>query len=331
MTGKPPLSALVWGDVAPWPTRGAGEKNSTHLGVLESETVSRLFVEGFGFRRLKELETLDVLKELETIKNIVEELKLKLQKETLEINVALNANTNDKNVNSATEMGEKVFHDNYMNNSLNGIGVSDLCPSSAPGFILLELKLAKFYWMCVPHLLQDRKSKTGSKRWDFKDCRDNSLCSRSFRNYTLQRSYNIQPCSNTAKCFPDVAFPGRCQGQELDTGLHFLDWPLPIVVRLARAAGTGAQEIPSPTVVYFVPVFLWSYIVSCDCCILGERRPGLAHSLWWRAFQCFLCEAANENDMDKKSLTAPCQVKRKICPNGCRAIWQPSLVVNIGC
>ncbi|KAL2509924.1 WEB family protein [Forsythia ovata] len=92
---------------------------------------------------MKERETLDVLKELETTKNTVEELKLKLQKETSEINAALNANTDDKNVNSAAEMGEKVCHDNYMNDGLNGIGVSDQCPSSAPGFILLELKQAK--------------------------------------------------------------------------------------------------------------------------------------------------------------------------------------------
>ncbi|KAL2493670.1 F-box/kelch-repeat protein [Forsythia ovata] len=91
--------------------------------------------------RVEELETLDILKEMET--NTVEELKLKLQKEILEINAAFNANTYDKNVNSATEIGKKVCHDNYMNDSLNGIGVSDLCPSSAASFILLELKQAK--------------------------------------------------------------------------------------------------------------------------------------------------------------------------------------------
>ncbi|KAL2513271.1 WEB family protein [Abeliophyllum distichum] len=103
----------------------------------------RFLLEGFDFRRFEGTGNLDVLQELETTKNTVEELKLNLSKERSEINAALNANTNDKNVNSAAEMGEKVCHDNYMNDSLNGIGVSDLCPSSAPGFILLELKQAK--------------------------------------------------------------------------------------------------------------------------------------------------------------------------------------------
>lgn len=70
---------------------------------------------------MKERETLDVLKELETTKNTVEELRLKLQKETSEINEALNAETDDKNVNSAAEMEDK----------------------SAPGSILLELEQAK--------------------------------------------------------------------------------------------------------------------------------------------------------------------------------------------
>ncbi|KAL7095156.1 hypothetical protein ACP275_10G006600 [Erythranthe tilingii] len=69
----------------------------------------------------KERETLDVLKELETTKNFVEELKLKLQQESSEINAAI------KETSLITN---------------NGGGV-DLCPSAAPGFILLELKQAK--------------------------------------------------------------------------------------------------------------------------------------------------------------------------------------------
>ncbi|KAL8517103.1 hypothetical protein ACS0TY_015357 [Phlomoides rotata] len=69
---------------------------------------------------IKERETLDVLKELETTKNVVEELKLKLQKEASEINATLKANS-------------PAVHENGIN----------LCPSEAPGFILLELKQAK--------------------------------------------------------------------------------------------------------------------------------------------------------------------------------------------
>ncbi|KAK4478405.1 hypothetical protein RD792_013874 [Penstemon davidsonii] len=71
----------------------------------------------------KERETFDVLKELETTKNIVEELKVKLQKEASEINTALKENS--------------------QNNNENGNGCFDLRPSAAPGFILLELKQAK--------------------------------------------------------------------------------------------------------------------------------------------------------------------------------------------
>ncbi|KAL2493678.1 F-box/kelch-repeat protein [Forsythia ovata] len=111
------------------------------LAFLNWRKCPDLFLKDSIFDVLKELETLDILKELET--NTIEELKLKLQKEILEINAALNANTYDKNVNSAAEIGKKVCHDNYMNDSLNGIGVSDLCPSFAAGFILLELKQAK--------------------------------------------------------------------------------------------------------------------------------------------------------------------------------------------
>ncbi|PIN15747.1 hypothetical protein CDL12_11606 [Handroanthus impetiginosus] len=80
----------------------------------------------------KERETLDVLKELETTKNIVEELKLKLQKEASEINVALKENSHENNVNLVAEVPPEGKPENV-----------DLHPSSAPGFILMELKQAK--------------------------------------------------------------------------------------------------------------------------------------------------------------------------------------------
>ncbi|CAI9774773.1 unnamed protein product [Fraxinus pennsylvanica] len=93
---------------------------------------------------VKERETLDVLKELETTKNIVEELKSKLQKEASEINATLAANSVDTKVNSAAAgIWEKESHANSLNIHQNGIGCLDKCPSSAPGFILLELKQAK--------------------------------------------------------------------------------------------------------------------------------------------------------------------------------------------
>ncbi|KAG8363446.1 hypothetical protein BUALT_Bualt19G0023400 [Buddleja alternifolia] len=79
---------------------------------------------------LKERETLDVLKELETTKNIVEELKLKLQKEAMEINAALDNN----DVDFVAEIPEKGNHETGHQNGIAGL---DLCPFEAPGFILL--------------------------------------------------------------------------------------------------------------------------------------------------------------------------------------------------
>jgi len=87
----------------------------------------------------KERETLDVLKELETTKRVVEELKLKLQKEASEVGAAFNANSDDINVNPSVEEEEK---ENHVNPNTNG--AFSLCPSTAPGFILMELKQAKF-------------------------------------------------------------------------------------------------------------------------------------------------------------------------------------------
>lgn len=89
---------------------------------------------------VKERETLDVLKELETTKNIVEELKAKLQKEASEINAALKAESTSNAKNLVAEEGK---HEKDETVHQNGVGCVDLCPSEAPGFILLELKQAK--------------------------------------------------------------------------------------------------------------------------------------------------------------------------------------------
>ncbi|KAM7467915.1 hypothetical protein LguiB_015477 [Lonicera macranthoides] len=79
---------------------------------------------------VKERETLNVLKELESTKTIVEELKVKIQKEASEVNVTLNSNSDEPKA-TAKESNE------------NSVGVLSLCPSSTPGFILMELKQAK--------------------------------------------------------------------------------------------------------------------------------------------------------------------------------------------
>ncbi|THG03686.1 hypothetical protein TEA_010087 [Camellia sinensis var. sinensis] len=92
----------------------------------------------------KERETLDVLKELETTKMIVEELKLKLQKEASEVDAASNANLDDiMNVNPAVEVPGKENCGNLEGGNHDSTSAFSLCPSSAPGFILMELKQAK--------------------------------------------------------------------------------------------------------------------------------------------------------------------------------------------
>ncbi|KAG6430743.1 hypothetical protein SASPL_108816 [Salvia splendens] len=97
---------------------------------------------------MKERETLDVLKELETTKNVVEELKLKLQKETSEINAESTSEAKNR-------AGEVPGQEGKYKNDENGIGGVDLCPSEAPGFILLELKQAKLNLMRTTTELAD--------------------------------------------------------------------------------------------------------------------------------------------------------------------------------
>ncbi|KAF7845233.1 WEB family protein [Senna tora] len=81
---------------------------------------------------LKELETLDVLKDLESTKKLVEDLKLKLQKEESEANL--------KNNNKEEDKENQVNQLELPPNSKQGFS---LCPSSKPGLILMELKQAK--------------------------------------------------------------------------------------------------------------------------------------------------------------------------------------------
>ncbi|KAL5740255.1 hypothetical protein ACOSQ2_029435 [Xanthoceras sorbifolium] len=92
---------------------------------------------------VKEKETLEVLKELETTKLMVEELKLKLQKEASEVNVTLESNADDKDVTPVVNEAEKENHENIKDVHQNLMGGLDTLPSSAPGLILKELKQAK--------------------------------------------------------------------------------------------------------------------------------------------------------------------------------------------
>ncbi|KAI4338926.1 hypothetical protein MLD38_023931 [Melastoma candidum] len=89
----------------------------------------------------KERETMDVLKELESTKPLVEDLKSKLYKETKELSVALEDKEDDRIENPEVEEGEKENH--YQGVCVNTQEVLGSCPSSAPGFILMEGKQAK--------------------------------------------------------------------------------------------------------------------------------------------------------------------------------------------
>ncbi|WJZ92924.1 hypothetical protein VitviT2T_011894 [Vitis vinifera] len=92
---------------------------------------------------LKERETLDVLKELEATKMIVEELKLKLQKESSEVTAILETNSDDRIVTPIVQEAEMKRHENPEADQQHLAGGLMLCPSSAPGLILMELKQAK--------------------------------------------------------------------------------------------------------------------------------------------------------------------------------------------
>lgn len=81
---------------------------------------------------LKERETLDVLKELESTKQTVEELKTKLQNEASELETVLVSNMVDRNVDPTAGEAEKENH----------FGNPNLA-SAPPCKILMELKQAK--------------------------------------------------------------------------------------------------------------------------------------------------------------------------------------------
>ncbi|XP_022881735.1 WEB family protein At2g38370-like [Olea europaea var. sylvestris] len=140
-------AASRFGGMGFW--KPTSHKPPDHAPELGDEMVDLALIEEQAARlkrdlTVKERETLDVLKELETTKCVVEDLKLKLQKETSEINATLAANSVDTNVNSASAgISEKESHENSLNVHQNWIGCLDLYPSLAPGFILLELKRAK--------------------------------------------------------------------------------------------------------------------------------------------------------------------------------------------
>ncbi|XP_050214799.1 WEB family protein At2g38370-like [Mercurialis annua] len=123
-------------------------KHSENEDDMEEVDISKLEDEAARLEKdliLKERETLDVLKELESTKNIVEELKLRLQKQASEVNLTLEPTADDRNASRALEEEKKDNHNHVILADLdqNLTGGLDTCPSSSPGLILMELKQAK--------------------------------------------------------------------------------------------------------------------------------------------------------------------------------------------
>ena len=91
---------------------------------------------------MQERETLDVLKELESTKRLVEDLKSKIQKEESEANLNLQMGKCDKKsvVDENEEKENQVNQLNVLQPSREGFIPY---PSSTPGLILMKLKQAK--------------------------------------------------------------------------------------------------------------------------------------------------------------------------------------------
>ncbi|KAK9128163.1 hypothetical protein Syun_016960 [Stephania yunnanensis] len=97
---------------------------------------------------VKERETLEVLKELEATKRNVEELKLKMQKDSSEVTTNPSSDLDEMKKDHIVEENEKQILENEGTENVVGSnekieGEFILCPSSSPGLILMELKQAK--------------------------------------------------------------------------------------------------------------------------------------------------------------------------------------------
>ncbi|KAK7294828.1 hypothetical protein RJT34_17725 [Clitoria ternatea] len=113
-----------------------------HIDELNAEKLEEQAAELEKELIMKERETLDVLKELESTKKLVEALKLKLQKEEFEAKLNLPTSVCDQ-MSVGEEKEEKENHVNQLNvlqPSKEGVVPH---PSSSPGLILMELKQAK--------------------------------------------------------------------------------------------------------------------------------------------------------------------------------------------
>ncbi|KAF5747666.1 WEB family protein [Tripterygium wilfordii] len=136
-------AATRFGGIGYWkPSRF---KLPEHEHEMEEVDISKMEEQAAELEKdlvIKERETLDVLKELESTKIILDELKSKLQKQTSELNVRSESNAEDTNETPACIEANKENHETHVDNS-NLVEGMRTCPSSAPGLILMELKQAK--------------------------------------------------------------------------------------------------------------------------------------------------------------------------------------------
>uniref|UniRef100_A0A6N2K7L9 Saposin B-type domain-containing protein n=1 Tax=Salix viminalis TaxID=40686 RepID=A0A6N2K7L9_SALVM len=122
------------------PFESVKEADMENIGIAKVEEQAALLEKDLF---VKERETLEVLKELESTKAIVEELKLKLQQQAAEGNATLESSADARNETSNFDEEEKDNLENPKGGHQNLIGGLSPLPSSAPGLILLELKQAK--------------------------------------------------------------------------------------------------------------------------------------------------------------------------------------------
>ncbi|KAM1443259.1 hypothetical protein ACFX2I_039555 [Malus domestica] len=67
----------------------------------------------------------------------------------------------------------------------------------------------------------------------------------------------------------------------MDYGLPLPDWTLLVVIRLARVAGTGSEEVPGLALNNIVHMFLWADTIHHNHCSFLEKRSGAYY--WKRA------------------------------------------------
>ncbi|KAI3993627.1 hypothetical protein MKX01_002640 [Papaver californicum] len=173
-------------------------KNSESLHVVEEFEPSKVEEEAAQLEKelsLKERETLEVLKELESTKRVVDELKLTLEKEELE-NIEIPDTTIDYTSQVVGEI-EVGYTGNPFITDEDLIGGYSLCPNSSPGLILMKLKQAKVNLTRttsdlagIRGAIESLHKKLEKERISFKKTQER-LCSNSDKISSLEEELNL--------------------------------------------------------------------------------------------------------------------------------------------